>query len=363
MEVDGAPHRLNPDGVHLGLAVDVERKDGTRGLLVPVIKHADRMTFTQFHAEYERLVAGAREGKLLPDAYQGGTISLTNPGTLGTVASVPRLMKGQGSIIATGAIPEADGRRLMTITSTYDHRIVQGAESGAFLRAVDEMLQGADGFYQGVAREMTVVLAGDAGQAAEPASRAATTFAPPAGSAVPPAVAVSGAEERLVAAAMSLVRAHRTHGYLCARLDPLGTEPKGDPAVDPGPPELRPDGLRRIPARALRVYVSGETLAEALPRLRETYCGTVAYEIEHIASHEQRVWLRQVIESWQHRSPLSPEERVRLLDALTRVDTLERFLHKQYLGHKRFGIEGVDLLVPMLHWAIALAGQHGRGKW
>ncbi len=357
VEVEGAPHRLDPDGVHLGLAVDVERKDGSRRLLVPVIRHAERMTFAQFHAEYERLVAGARDGKLLPDAYQGGTITLTNPGTLGTMASVPRLMKGQGSIIATGAIREVAGRRLMTLTSTYDHRIVQGAESGMFLRVVDELLQGEERFYEQIAEALQMA-AGEAGVAVGAELRGVKAVAP-APSASPAGGEGRGAGEQLVAAAMSLVRAHRTHGYLCARLDPLGTEPKGDPAVDPGPHELTADVLRRIPAKALRIYVPGETLADALPRLRETYCGTIAYEIEHIASHEQRVWLRQVIESWQHRAPLSPEERVRLLEVLTKVDTLERFLHKAYLGHKRFGIEGVDLLVPMLHWAIALAAGHG----
>ncbi len=363
VEVDSAPHRLNPDGVHLGLAVDVERKDGTRGLLVPVIKRADQMTFAEFHAEYERLVAGARDGRLLPDAYQGGTITLTNPGTIGTVASVPRLMRGQGSIIATGAIRDVAGRRVMTLTSTYDHRIVQGAESGMFLRAVDQLLQGEERFYEQITQALGIEWSGGAGWSAEAGEQprsaviAAPTAAPPATPA--PVVAGVGVGEQLVAAAMSLVRAHRTHGYLCARLDPLGTEPKGDPAVDPGPHELSPEITRRIPAKALRVYVPGDSLAEALPRLRETYCGTIAYEIEHIASHEQRVWLRQVIESWQHRAPLAPEERVRLLDILTKVDTLEQFLHKAYLGHKRFGIEGVDMLVPMLHWASAIAAAHG----
>ncbi len=358
VDMDGAPHRLEPDGVHLGLAVDVERKDGSRGLLVPVIKHADQMTFAPFHQEYERLVAGARDGKLLPDAYQGGTITLTNPGTIGTMASVPRLMKGQGSIIATGAIRDVAGRRLMTLTSTYDHRIVQGAESGMFLRVVDGLLQGEERFYQTLAESMGISWAAEAAEGAAAAERPGSRTAAPAPSAAPAGAAI-GVGEQLVGAAMSLVRAHRTHGYLCARLDPLGTDPKGDPAVDPGPPELTPEVLRRISAKALRIYVPGETLADALPRLRETYCGTIAYEIEHIASHEQRVWLRQVIESWQHRTPLSPEERVRLLDLLTKVDTLERFLHKAYLGHKRFGIEGVDLLVPMLHWASALAAHHG----
>ena len=346
VETGGAPHRLDPGGVHLGLAVDVERKDGTRGLMVPVIKQADRMRIPEFHTEYERLVAGARDGKLMPDAYQGGTITLTNPGTIGTVASVPRLMKGQGSIIATGAIREVAGVRVMTITSTYDHRIIQGAESGMFLRRVEELLQGKDGFYDDVAASFGIAVG-----AAERQSGTAADAAP-----------LTGVDRDLlyyVAAATSLVRAHRTHGYLCARLDPLGTPPVGDPAVDPGPAELTPEVMARIPARALRVYVAGETLADALPRLRQTYCGTIAYEIEHIASHEQRLWLRQVIEAGQHRTPMTPEEQRRLLELVTRTDVLERFLHKAYLGHKRFGIEGLDMLVPMLHWACYAAAEQG----
>ncbi len=142
VDVGGAPHRRVPDRMGLGLAVDVERKDGSRNLLVPIIKDAHRLSFGEYLAEYERLVAGAREGKLLPDAYQGGTITLTNPGTIGTVASVPRLMSGQGSIIATGAIRDVAGRRLLTMTSTYDHRIIQGAESGMFLELVDTAPRG-----------------------------------------------------------------------------------------------------------------------------------------------------------------------------------------------------------------------------
>ena len=149
-EADGKPHRYDPHGVNLGLAVDVERKDGTRGLVVPVIKHAEQMDFAQFYATYETLVEKARTNKLLPDDFAGATISLTNPGTIGTVASVPRLMKGQGSIIATGAIRDVAGAKLMTVTSTYDHRIIQGAESGMFLRQIDGLLQGADEFYGSV---------------------------------------------------------------------------------------------------------------------------------------------------------------------------------------------------------------------
>src|SRR5213595_1352121 len=141
-DVDGKPHRFDPHAVNLGLAVDVEKKDGSHALVVPVIKHAEGMDFATFRAAYDLLVEKARSNKLLPDDFAGATITLTNPGTIGTVASVPRLMRGQGSIIATGAIRDAAPGKTMMITSTYDHRIVQGAESGMFLRALDAVLQG-----------------------------------------------------------------------------------------------------------------------------------------------------------------------------------------------------------------------------
>src|SRR5437867_3313662 len=152
--LDGKRHRVDPGAIGLGLAVDVEKKDGSRALLVPVIKRAESMDFAAFHAAYETLVEKARANRLLPDDFAGGTIQLTNPGTLGTVASVPRLMKGQGSIIATGTIREIAGTKIITITSTYDHRIIQGAESGMFLRALDSLLQGEERFYEGVTESL-----------------------------------------------------------------------------------------------------------------------------------------------------------------------------------------------------------------
>ncbi len=346
-----AAHRFVPDGPSLGLAVDVERRDGSRGLLVPVIKRADLMTFVEFHREYERVVAGARQGKLLPDAYQGATLTLTNPGTIGTVASVPRLMTGQGSIVATGAIRTVGSARLMTITSTYDHRIIQGAESGSFLQRIDGLLQGADDFYEGMATEFALTV--------EPPAPAASPRTPAETPTLRTGSAV--AQEMLyhVAAAMSLVKAHRTHGYLAAQLDPLGTKPVGDPALNPEPLGLTPETMAGIPTDVLRVYVPGRTLAEAFPQLREVYCRTIAYELEHIAAHDERVWLRRVIESGEHRTPLATDDQRRLLDILVRVEGLESFLHRAYLGHKRFGIEGLDALVPILHWAIDAAAENG----
>src|SRR4051794_36768348 len=169
-EADGKPQRIVPEGVSLGLAVDVERKDGTRSLVVPVLSGADALDFPSFAARYDELVAGARDNTLAPDAYQGANISLTNPGGIGTIASVPRLMPGQGTIVATGAISVPPGLKsvdpeklrelgvgkVMTMTSTYDHRVIQGAESGQFLRPIDELLQGEAGFYESLFAELGV---------------------------------------------------------------------------------------------------------------------------------------------------------------------------------------------------------------
>jgi len=356
-EAGGKPHRLDPGGVSLGLAVDVEKKDGSRTLVVPVIKHAEGMDFAAFHTTYETLVEKARTGRLLPDDFAGGTITLTNPGTIGTVASVPRLMKGQASIIATGAIRQSGGAKLITITSTYDHRVIQGAESGMFLRKLEALLNGEDQFYEGVF-ESVGVGRGALGVAPAPAGQAP---APPMPHAPRPGVEVEVGVEELkhVAAAMALVKAIRHFGHLAARLDPLASDPPGDPALDPGPLGLTPEIMARVPAEVLRVYVPGRTLADAYPELLKTYCGTIAYEVEHIGSHQERVWLRQVIESGQHRPPLAADEKRKLLSRLTAVEMLERFLHTAYLGQKRFSIEGLDALVPMLDLTIELAGQAG----
>src|SRR5256884_1335884 len=164
-----------------------------------------------------------------------------------------------------------------------------------------------------------------------------------------------------VAAAMALIKAHRMHGHLAAHLDPLGSEPPGDPALEPERliPKLTPELQARVPASVLRMYVAGETLADALPRLSATYTGTIAYEIEHIADHEKRVWLRQAIESGKYRSPLSAEEKKELLAQLSRVEAFEQYLRRAFLGQKQFSIEGLDVMVPMLDEAIELAAENG----
>ncbi|HXD54817.1 MAG TPA: multifunctional oxoglutarate decarboxylase/oxoglutarate dehydrogenase thiamine pyrophosphate-binding subunit/dihydrolipoyllysine-residue succinyltransferase subunit [Solirubrobacteraceae bacterium] len=362
-EVDGKPHRVLDGQVNLGLAVDVEKKDGSRTLMVPVIRDAGKLSFAGFLDAYDGLVEKARTNSLTADDLVGGNITLTNPGGIGTIASVPRLMMGQGTIIATGSIAYPVGlgaigamigaEKVMTMTSTYDHRIIQGAESGRFLALIEEHLQGEHGFYDEVFSSLGVEL-GPLPPAPAPAAAAASAPAP----ALTPQAA--GEEMlRAVQAATTYVHRVRSHGHLAARLDPLGSEPEGDPGLDPEALGLTPELQARIPAKLFQVWVPGATLADALPHLRETYCGTIAYEIEHIASHRQRVWLREHIESGTFRLELTNDERRTLLKRLVEVDALERFMHKAYLGQHQFSIEGLDMTVPMLDELIQLSAAHG----
>jgi multifunctional 2-oxoglutarate metabolism enzyme len=368
-ERDGKPVAIEGGPVNLGIAVDVERKDGSHSLMVPAIKGADGLDFAAFHSAYEDLITRTRESKLTADDFQGTNISLTNPGGIGTVASVPRLMKGQSAIIAAGAIaypPEwahaAPDRlrqlgvsKTMTLTSTYDHRVIQGAESGAFLRRIEELLEGGDSFYEDLAAELEV------DPAPLTAAHPASASAPPLGATPPPATPGQPDEELLAAvqAATSLLKGYRTHGHLAARLDPLGREPKGDPAIQPENLNLTPELMARIPASILRIGVPGETLLEVLPRMRESYCGSIAYQFEHLSSHQQRTWLREMVETGAHRQPHSEQEKRRLLERLIGVFEFERFVEKAYLGQKIFSIEGLDAIVPMLDEVITLASRGG----
>jgi 2-oxoglutarate decarboxylase len=370
-EIEGKPYRHDDGAVNLGLAVDVEKKDGTRTLMVPVIRDAGRMSFAQFLDAYNALVDKARTNTLTADDLTGGNLTLTNPGGIGTIASVPRLMVGQGTIVATGSIaypvglerigPTIGAEKVMTMTSTYDHRIIQGAESGRFLQRIEALLQGDESFYENVFAGLGVELP-ELPPPPAPAAAAVAQRPPGRVGTESPATDRQAHDEELmqaVQAATSLLKAHRTHGHLAARLDPLGRESEGDPALDPAPLGLTPEVMAQIPAQVLRMYVPGATLADALPHLRETYCGTIAYEIEHIASHRQRLWLREAIESGQFRRPLTNDEQKALLKRLTEVDAFERFMHKAYLGQKQFSVEGLDMTVPMLDELIQLSATRG----
>jgi 2-oxoglutarate decarboxylase len=367
-EIDGKPNRVHDGQVNLGLAVDVEKKDGSRTLMVPVIRDAGRMPFERFVAAYDALVEKARTNTLTADDLQGGNVTLTNPGGIGTIASVPRLMTGQGTIVATGSIAYPPGlanigamigaEKVMTMTSTYDHRIIQGAESGRFLQRIEEYLIGDRGFYEGVFASLGVDI-GPAPQPPAPAAAASAASAAAASASASSGPAVNEELLRAVQAATVLVSRFRSHGHLAARLDPLNSEPEGDPGLDPEPLGLTPELQARIPAKVLNMYLPGATLADALPHLRETYCGTIAYEIEHIASHRQRVWLREHIESGAFRGTLTNDESRWLLRRLVKVDALERFMHKAYLGQHQFSIEGLDMTVPMVDELIKLSAANG----
>jgi 2-oxoglutarate dehydrogenase E1 component len=363
-EIDGKPQRVRDGAVNLGLAVDVEKKDGTRTLMVPVIRDAGRLPFERFLEAYDALVDGARTNTLGADDLVGANMTLTNPGGIGTAASVPRLMSGQGTIVASGSIGYPVGlqnigamvgaEKVMTMTSTYDHRVIQGAESGRFLGLIEGYLQGEYGFYEDVFAALGVELGPPPPLPAPAAAAAAAAQQPPDG-------VYTGGEELLqaVQAASTYVSRVRSHGHLAAHLDPLGSEPEGDPGLDPEALGLKLEVQARLPAKIFQMYVPGATLADALPHLKETYCGTIAYEIEHIASHRQRVWLREHIESGAFRHELTSDERRSLLRRLVEVDALERFMHKAYLGQHQFSIEGLDMTVPMLDELIQLSAAHG----
>jgi 2-oxoglutarate decarboxylase len=371
-EQDGKPTLVDHGQVNLGIAVDVERK-GERSLMVPCVKGADAAGFEEFRANYEDLITKTRENKLTADDFQGTNITLTNPGGIGTVASVPRLMTGQGTIVATGSIayptewahaqPEKIRSlgisKVMTMTSTYDHRIIQGAESGAFLRRIEQLLLGEDGFYEQIAQDLEI--SPSVVTKAHPASHSAPPIEP-GGVTQPTTVTAQKPDSELlqaVQAATSLLKAYRTHGHLAAHLDPLGSEPKGDPAIQPENLNLTPELMAEIPAEILRIGVEGETLLDALPRMRSAYCGTAGYQMEHLSSHQQRMWLREMIETSSHRKPLSDDEKRQLLHRLLEVFVFERFIQKAYLGQKMFSIEGLDATVPMLDEIATFGQRHG----
>ena len=348
--------------VNLGLAVDVTRKDGTRFLIVPVIKDADKLEFPAFRERYEDLVAKARDNKLGADDVSGATITLTNPGGIGTVASVPRLMAGQGAIIATGAIGYPPGfaksppqtlqllgvEKVMTMTSTYDHRVIQGALSGEFLRRIDQLLSDSS-FYERIFGAYGVA----------PVTQALPTIVEaPSGS---PAAGTAPSLELLrgVAAGTAIINAYRLHGHLAANLDPLGSEPPGDEGLDPRTYGLTPALMSAIPGAALHTKLQGNSLADILPKLRDAYAGQIAYEIEHISNREQRRWLRDYIEGGLHRLKLSPERMVQVLGRLTKAEAMERYLRKNFIGQKTFSGEGLDVMIPMLEEIISMLADDG----
>jgi 2-oxoglutarate dehydrogenase E1 component len=359
--VDGVPSRLRRAEVNLGIAIDMEKKDGTRTLLVPNIKRANALDFAQFLTAYDDLIKRAREGKLGVPDFQDTTVSLTNPGTIGTVASTPRLMAGQSVIIATGAIeypaeyhamaPEALSQlgisKSFTISSTYDHRVIQGAESGAFLARVHQLLLGQHDFYAPLFRDLAVP---------HPPMRWSIDHNP----------ALFGGErerENIVkeARVLELVNAYRVRGHLIADIDPLHAIPLHyHPELD-----IETYGLTIWDLD--REFITGglggkesATLREILDILYRAYCGKVGTEYRHIQSKEQKLWIRESIRrEFVEPAPLAPELKQRLLEKLIDAEQFERFLHTKYLGQKRFSLEGCETIIPLLDRLVEDAAAKG----
>ena len=355
VDAKGTPGVRHHEHVGLGLAVDVEKSDGTRNLLVPVIKDADTVDFRGFLLAYEELVRKVHNSSFGADDFAGATVSLTNPGTLGTVQSVPRLMPGQGAIFGVGALAwpagfeSADPRALaelgvgkvMTLTSTYDHRIIQGAESGIFLKYVAECLKGGHSFYDEVFTALGIPY--------EPQRFAKDTN---------PTDEADNEKILKQIRVQELINMYRMRGHLNAHLDPLSSKPP----VMHAELDLATYGLTMWDLQRSFVVdgLAGRTeatLEEILSILREAYCRTIGIEYGHIMDPAQKRWIQERVEGVQR--SFSSDQQRRVLNALSEAEVFERFLHSRYVGQKRFGLEGGESTIVALQTILDAAADTG----
>ncbi|MAW60050.1 MAG: multifunctional oxoglutarate decarboxylase/oxoglutarate dehydrogenase thiamine pyrophosphate-binding subunit/dihydrolipoyllysine-residue succinyltransferase subunit [Planctomycetes bacterium] len=353
-EKEGQGYRVTPRRVNIGLAIDVEGRDGRRSLVVPNIKGAESMNFKEFFDAYQDLVARGRHGKLTAADFAETTFTLTNPGGFGTEASVPRLMEGQGLILATGSIGlPVQARQMnpamladiamgpvMTVTSTYDHRTVQGAESGRLLARIEQLLDGQDGFWDDIFRCLRV-----------PWRPAVATVDQRAKS------KREQAEDQ--AKVWQLIGAYRSRGCQLADLDPLEYKPDLRPSLDP---EWYGFTIWDLDREFLTGGMGGQakmTLREILTVLREAYCRRWTPEYMHIVDRTRKHWVRDRVEERRSEPVYSPEHRQRILERLVRAENFERFLQTRYPGNKRFSGEGADSMIPALAEIFDLAAEDG----
>jgi len=347
----GKPVLHKPAHVNLGLAIDLAKPDGTRQLLVPSIKGAEGMDFAHFWTAYEEIVKKARGGKLEVADFQGTTISLTNPGTIGTVHSVPRLMQGQGAIIGVGALEypaEWQGAsnetlnrnavsKVLTITSTYDHRIIQGAQSGDFLRAVHQLLLGAEGFYDEIFESLRIPY--------EPVRW------------VQDISATHDEDINKVARVQELIHAYRVRGHLMADTDPLEYKQRRHHDLDITSHGLTLWDLDRFFATG---GFGGEPflkLRKILGILRDSYCRTIGVEYMHIQDPEQRQWIQKRIEVPHEK--MTRDEQLRILRRLNAAEAFETFLQTKFVGQKRFSLEGGESVIALLDRVLSAAAEDG----
>src|SRR6202044_1778304 len=349
-EEDGKPVLAAPHHVNLGLAIDLQAKDGSRQLLVPNIKGADEMDFRQFWTAYEDLVRRARSGKLAVADFQGTTISLTNPGTIGTEHSVPRLMPGQGCIVGVGAMEypaayqgasEQTMARLaisktVTLTSTYHHRIIQGAQSGDFLRRIHALLLGEDGFYDEIFEALRIPY--------EPVSWVKDIPA--------------GHEDDITKSARvhELIHAYRVRGHLMADTDPLEYKQRKHPDLDINQHGLTLWDLEREFATGGFGGKPLMKLREILGVLRDSYCRTVGVEYMHMQNPDERVWLQERVERPHGRA--DHDEQMQILSRLNVAEAFEMFLQTKFVGQRRFSLEGAESVIPLLDAVLTEAAVH-----
>ncbi len=345
--VEGKPNVVKPAHVNLGLAIDVQKPDGTRQLLVPSIKAADGLSFAGFWSAYEDVVRRTRDNKLTIEDFQGTTISLTNPGTIGTNHSVPRLMAGQGCILGVGAMdypPEYQGAseetlarnavsKVMTLTSTYDHRIIQGAQSGEFLRRLHALLLGEDEFYDEIFRALRIPY--------EPIRWASD---------------ISANHEDEVskqARVLEMIHSYRVRGHIMADTDPLEYQQRSHPDLDIATHGLTLWDLDREFATGNFGGRRFMKLRHILGILRDSYCRTTGIEYMHIQDPDQRRWIQERVERSHEKPPR--EEQLRILHKLNQAEAFETFLQTKFVGQKRFSLEGGETTIPLLDEICAAA--------
>ncbi|MEO8513028.1 MAG: multifunctional oxoglutarate decarboxylase/oxoglutarate dehydrogenase thiamine pyrophosphate-binding subunit/dihydrolipoyllysine-residue succinyltransferase subunit [Ignavibacteria bacterium] len=353
--IEGQPHLIKKTSVNLGLAVDLEKKDGSRSLIVPNIKNADKLNFRTFFDSYNDIINRSRSGKIDISDFQGTTITLTNPGTIGTVASQPRLMIGQGAIIATGAldypaeyqavtkdiITMLGISKVMNITSTYDHRIIQGAESGLFLQKMHKLIIGEEAFYDGIFSDL--------------------------GMPVKPVVwksdnnpenfdGIDNLEEiEKQAKAIQLINMYRVRGHLLANLDPLKPLAKYHPELDPNTYGFTVWDYDRQFITPRLAGLRTATLRDILDILQKTYCENIGVEYMHIQDPKEKQWLQDKMEPIKNQPSFTNEEKKHILYKLIQAENFEKFVDKKYIGHKRFSLEGSETIIPVLDYLLGLA--------
>ncbi|MCC5933179.1 MAG: multifunctional oxoglutarate decarboxylase/oxoglutarate dehydrogenase thiamine pyrophosphate-binding subunit/dihydrolipoyllysine-residue succinyltransferase subunit [Candidatus Cyclonatronum sp.] len=356
----GRPVKVYPNDVNLGIAIDLPGKGGSRNLVVANIKKVDKMTFREFLHAYYELIARARNGQLDVPDFQGTTISITNPGTIGTVSSLPRLMKGQGTIVATGAMDypaefqsmseellnHLGISKVMTMTSTYDHRIIQGAESGMFLSKIHTLLTGNGDFYDSIFADLDIPY--------DPIPFGRDNYSGLIGG-----NADNLAATKKAVSVLNLINMYRTHGHVLANINPLKHGPGHHPELDyeyhgltmwDMDREFYCGGLGGLEKAPLRDIVS---------LLRDTYCGKIGAEYTHILNLSERNWLTDSMESTLNVPDLDKEDRRLILKKLNQASAFEEFLHKKYIGHKRFSLEGAESVIPTINHMLERAGGYG----